>query len=77
MDHERQLLEDADRRALAYVAGIPQRRVFPAPEAIQALDALDGPLPERGRPADEVLRQLDELGSPPLPPPTAGATSAS
>ncbi|QEY63872.1 aspartate aminotransferase family protein [Metapseudomonas lalkuanensis] len=64
MDHERQLLEDADRRALAYVAGIPQRRVFPAPEAIQALDALDGPLPERGRPADEVLRQLDELGSP-------------
>ena len=64
MDTERQILEDADRRALAYVDGIPGRRVFPSPEAIQALAAFDGPLPERGRPAAEVLHQLDELGSP-------------
>ena len=64
MDNERQLLEDADRRALAYVDGIPQRRVFPSPDAIQALSAFDGPLPDQGRPAEEVLHQLDELGSP-------------
>ncbi|GLZ87671.1 aspartate aminotransferase family protein [Metapseudomonas resinovorans] len=64
MDNERQILEDADRRALAYVDGIPDRRVFPSPEAVQALAAFNGPLPEQGRPAAEVLRQLDELGSP-------------
>src|SRR5262245_844142 len=64
MDNERQLLEDADRRALAYVDGIPGRRVFPAPEAVAALAAFDSPLPQAGRESAEVLRQLDELGSP-------------
>lgn len=64
MDNERQILEDADRRALAYVDGITNRRVFPSPDAIQALAAFDGPLPEQGLSPTEVLRQLDEFGSP-------------
>ncbi len=64
MDTERQLLEDADRRALAYFDGIPGRRVFPTPEAIAALAGFDGPLPEQGLPARQALQLLDELGSP-------------
>lgn len=64
MDTERQLLEDADRRALAYLDGIPGRRVFPTPEAIAALAGFDGPLPEQGLPARQALQLLDDLGSP-------------
>lgn len=64
MDTERQLLEDADRRALAYLDGIPGRHVFPTPDAIAALAGFEGPLPQQGRSPEGVLRQLDELGSP-------------
>ncbi|CAN7377729.1 pyridoxal-dependent decarboxylase [Aquipseudomonas alcaligenes] len=64
MDTERQLLEDADRRALAYFDGIPGRRVFPDAEAIAALAGFDGPLPTQGLPAQQALQLLDELGSP-------------
>lgn len=64
MDTERQLLEDADRRALAYLDGIRDRRVFPTPDAIAALAGFDGPLPEQGLPAQQALQLLDELGSP-------------
>lgn len=64
MDTERQLLEDADRRALAYLDGIPGRRVFPTPDAIAALDGFAGPLPQHGLPAPQALQMLDELGSP-------------
>ena len=64
MDTERQLLEDADRRALAYLDGIPGRRVVPTPDAIAALAGFDGPLPEQGLPARQALQLLDDLGSP-------------
>ncbi|WP_240923317.1 hypothetical protein [Metapseudomonas otitidis] len=63
-DTERQLLEDADRRALAYLDGIPGRRVLPTPDAIAALAGFDGPLPEQGLRAQQALQLLDELGSP-------------
>lgn len=61
---EHDLLAEADRRALAYLDGIPTRRVFPDAPAIAALAAFEQPLPEQGQAADQVLCQLDTLGSP-------------
>ena len=61
---ERQLLAEADRRALAYLDQTPARRVFPDAAAIAALGAFDQPLPEHGQTPEQVLTQLDEVGSP-------------
>jgi glutamate/tyrosine decarboxylase-like PLP-dependent enzyme len=61
---EHDLLAEADCRALAYLAGIPTRRVFPDASAIAALATFDQSLPEQGQAADQVLCQLDEIGSP-------------
>ena len=58
------LLQDASRRAEAYLAGLAGRAVAPPPAAVGALDALDFPLPASGRPAPEVLALLDDVGSP-------------
>ncbi|KVM56545.1 pyridoxal-dependent decarboxylase [Burkholderia ubonensis] len=58
------LLADADRRAHAYLTSVDARRVFPDAAALANLAAFDEPLPERGKPADDVLRLLDGAGSP-------------
>ncbi|KVR32255.1 pyridoxal-dependent decarboxylase [Burkholderia ubonensis] len=58
------LLADADRRARAYLTSVDTRRVFPDAAALANLAAFDEPLPERGKPADDVLRLLDGAGSP-------------
>ncbi|AOK25355.1 pyridoxal-dependent decarboxylase [Burkholderia ubonensis] len=58
------LLADADRRAHAYLTSVDTRRVFPDAAALANLVAFDEPLPERGKPADDVLRLLDGAGSP-------------
>ena len=58
------LLEDACRRALAYLGGLGERRVAPAAQAVAALGGLDFALPGPGLDAMEVLCMLDELGSP-------------
>jgi glutamate/tyrosine decarboxylase-like PLP-dependent enzyme len=58
------LLQDACQRALAYLGGLAERRVEPAAEAVTALGQLDFALPGPGLDATEVLRLLDELGSP-------------
>ena len=58
------LLKDADRRALAHVAGSAGRRVFPSEEALAGLAAFDEPLPPSGRSPGETLALLDEVGSP-------------
>jgi glutamate/tyrosine decarboxylase-like PLP-dependent enzyme len=58
------LLEDATERSLRYLRGLDARRMFPTPEAISRLDLLGGPLPETGTDPLDVLRQLDDLGSP-------------
>jgi glutamate/tyrosine decarboxylase-like PLP-dependent enzyme len=58
------LLEDACQRALAYLDGLAERRVAPAPEAVAALGKLDFALPGPGLAAADVLRLLDEFGSP-------------
>ena len=59
-----ELLVDASERAGRYLAGLEERRVFPAQEAIAALDALATPLPEVGEDPETVLALLDEAGSP-------------
>ena len=64
MTDERTLLIDADRRALAYLDGSASRRVFPDKDSIAALAAFDQALPGHGLEAAEVLKQLDEIGSP-------------
>jgi glutamate/tyrosine decarboxylase-like PLP-dependent enzyme len=61
---ERQLLAEADQRALSYFDSMPTRPVFPPSEAIAGLAALDQPLSEQGYPATEVLRRLDLIASP-------------
>jgi glutamate/tyrosine decarboxylase-like PLP-dependent enzyme len=58
------LVEAAARRARRYLETVRDRRVFPTPEAVAALDTFDEPMPDEGVPADEVLAALDEIGSP-------------
>lgn len=58
------LLDDAARRASTYLEGLRSRSVEPAPSAVGRLDALRSTLPEQGRAANDVLRILDEIGSP-------------
>jgi glutamate/tyrosine decarboxylase-like PLP-dependent enzyme len=58
------LLEDAQRRALAYLGGLAGRGVAPPAAAVEALARLDFPLPGSGRDAAEVLALLDDVGSP-------------
>ena len=63
-DLECTLFETAAARGARYLATIRRRRVAPAAPAIEALDELDGPLPEMESDAGEVLDLLDRLGSP-------------
>jgi glutamate/tyrosine decarboxylase-like PLP-dependent enzyme len=58
------LLGSAAERAVRYLAGLPERPVAPSPAALAALDAFDLPLPEEPTDPHEVLRLLDEVGSP-------------
>jgi glutamate/tyrosine decarboxylase-like PLP-dependent enzyme len=58
------LLQDACRRALAYLGGLAERRVAPAAGAVAALSRLDFALPGPGLDDTEVLGLLDEFGSP-------------
>jgi glutamate/tyrosine decarboxylase-like PLP-dependent enzyme len=58
------LLADVARRATTYIAAVPGRSVVPRPEDLIRLRALGGPLPEAPSAASEVIRLLDEIGSP-------------
>ena len=58
-----ELLTDASKRAVRYVAGIPTRRVAPAPEETARLVKFQEPIPEDACDPAEVLSLLDELGS--------------
>lgn len=60
----RDLLNDAAARAVRYLEELPGRRVGPAAEALSRLSAWDTALPEGPTDPAEVLRLLDELGSP-------------
>ncbi len=58
------LLQDAAIRASAYLQGLAERKVAPDPDAVAALDALDGALPETFCDPHEVVALLDRYGSP-------------
>src|SRR5580700_11358412 len=60
----RSLLDDACDRAQTYLAHIRDRRVGVTPQELHAMQSLGGSLPEDGAPAADVLRMLDEAGSP-------------
>jgi glutamate/tyrosine decarboxylase-like PLP-dependent enzyme len=58
------LLEDAKRRALRFLAQLPERAVRPDPRASAELARLEFPLPEAGRAPADVLALLDEAVGP-------------
>ncbi|HET6725641.1 MAG TPA: aminotransferase class V-fold PLP-dependent enzyme [Gammaproteobacteria bacterium] len=60
----RKLLEDATRRAIAYLDGLDSRAVAPPPDAVEKLTALDAPLPEGSSDAETTLALLDDVCSP-------------
>ena len=57
-------LADAHARALCYVRSIGTRQVAPTEEARRALSAFDEPFPDDGAAPADVVRLLDERGSP-------------
>ena len=59
---DRTLLETAARLAIDYASTVDDRAAAPTAEAIVALDALGGPLPDAGRDADEVIELLARVG---------------
>jgi len=59
-----ELLDDVSRRAAAYIAATPSRSVAPTPDAVARLAELGGPVPEGPSDPAEVIRILDEIGSP-------------
>ena len=60
----RELLEDAARRAIAYLDSLNERRVYPTPEAIANLEKLDEPLPDEPTEPEATLQALDEICTP-------------
>jgi glutamate/tyrosine decarboxylase-like PLP-dependent enzyme len=58
------LLMDAARRAAQYLAALADRRVSPSPASVERLKRLDRALQDEPLDAAEVLRELDEVGSP-------------
>lgn len=60
----KRLLSDACTRSLRYLESLSTRPVEPHDDAVERLGELDGPLPEAPVEPEEVLRRLDEIGSP-------------
>lgn len=58
------ILQAAARRAVDYLTDLPHRRVYPAPSTVERLAGLGGALPDFPTAPDQVLRLLDEIGSP-------------
>ena len=58
------LLNDAASRADAFLTSIQSRRVYPSKEAVDRLSSLEETLPDHPCDARDVLRVLDEIGSP-------------
>jgi glutamate/tyrosine decarboxylase-like PLP-dependent enzyme len=55
------LLAETAARAQAYLDSLAKRAVAPSPAGVAQLAALDVPLPEHGRPAADVIAELDAL----------------
>lgn len=60
----KRLLNDAAARATRYLENLGDRRIGASPEAVAALSALTGPLPEGPSDPESVLAALDQYGSP-------------
>ena len=58
------ILRQAAEAAIEHLAALPDRAVAPTPAALAALAALPSAVPEHGRDASEVLRELAEVGGP-------------
>ncbi|MEO7144807.1 MAG: aminotransferase class V-fold PLP-dependent enzyme [Bryobacteraceae bacterium] len=58
------LLQDAAERGARYLETLEERTVAPAPREMARLTELSGPMPEGSAEPREVLRMLDEIGSP-------------
>jgi glutamate/tyrosine decarboxylase-like PLP-dependent enzyme len=63
-ENNMQILDEAARRAIAYLASLQDRPVSPRADSIKRLSTLDTPAPQGSTPADEVLSRLDEFVSP-------------
>lgn len=63
-DRSADLLRNAAERGIRYRSAADERSVAPDTDAIAALQGFDESLPDAGVPDEEVLAQLDELGSP-------------
>lgn len=59
-----QLLRDAAERSIQYLAGLDERRVSPAIEAIESLREIDAQMPEGPGNDATILSVLDNVGSP-------------
>ena len=64
LEQSARLVADAGRRGERYLLSIDDRSVFPNPDAIRRLEELGGPFPETATEPSEVLRLLDEIGTP-------------
>ena len=64
MSDLRQLLTDAARRSARYLDDLQTRAVAPTPGAVAALSRLDVPLQSGPIDAADVIRELDDIGSP-------------
>jgi glutamate/tyrosine decarboxylase-like PLP-dependent enzyme len=60
----KELLEDAARRSILYRDNLASRSVAPSPAAVARLSALDEPMPDQASEPQDVLRLLDQVGSP-------------
>jgi glutamate/tyrosine decarboxylase-like PLP-dependent enzyme len=58
------LLRSAAERSIRFLEALPNRKVWPDEDAVRDLTRFDEPLPEESTDPDEVLRILDEVGSP-------------
>jgi len=59
-----ELLTDAAYRAARYLEALPDRRVFPTPEAVEALARFQVALQDEPLDPAQVLDELDTIGSP-------------
>ena len=60
----REFLQSVALRAACYLEQAPHRGVAPSPDAVRGLDAFVEPFPAAPTAPDDVLRLLDESGSP-------------
>src|SRR5512140_432401 len=58
------ILEDAAARAIAYLEGLENRPVAPDAQGVAGLRRFVELLPQQPTPPGEVLRLLDEIGTP-------------